>query len=230
MTRAGRTTRRHALATLFADTPLEAVLQVLREATSSLTAIEVKAALQAGGVPRADADRRWPAVQRKLASHPQVAVQEHRYRWAEKPPVTPIEALDLLTTGRVPAARKAELLDLVRSALTADAGGSPESAARQRQAQIDAVRALAELAGEVEELTANEARAQVIVQRVRARVKRSGLEPIDQAGEETTFDRKRHHPITGPIRDGASVFVVRPGFIWKTPTEEVLIAKAVVEE
>ena len=63
-----------------------------------------------------------------------------------------------------------------------------DEAARQRQAGIDAARALAELAIEVEELTAKQASADTVVHRLRARVHRSGLEPIDRAGEETTFD------------------------------------------
>jgi hypothetical protein len=69
-----------------------------------------------------------------------------------------------------------------------------------------------------------------MIHRVRARVKRSDLEPIDRAGDETTFDRKRHKPISGSIPDGAPVVVVRPGYVWKAPTEDVLVAKAIVEE
>lgn len=60
--------------------------------------------------------------------------------------------------------------------------------------------------------------------------RRSGLEPIDRAGEETRFDRTRHKPIGGSIGDGAAVVVVRPGYVWKAPSEDVLIGKAVVEE
>lgn len=102
--------------------------------------------------------------------------------------------------------------------------------ARRRQAQIDGVRLLAELAGEVEELLANETEPAVMIRQIRAWVKRSGLEPVGQAGESTRFDRTKHRPITGRMRDGASVIVVRPGYIWKRGTEDVLLGKAVVEE
>jgi hypothetical protein len=105
-----------------------------------------------------------------------------------------------------------------------------EYQARKRQVEIDAVRALAELASEVEERTVNETKPQVLVHEVRAWVRRSGLEPIERAGEEIGFDRKKHKPIGGSIRDGALVVVVRPGYVWKTPTEDVLISKAIVEE
>jgi hypothetical protein len=113
----------------------------------------------------------------------------------------------------------------------ATAGGTDlEAAARQRQARLDAVRALAELAGEVEELAANGAGPAAMIHRVRARVGRSGLVPIERAGEETAYDRRRHAPISGAIADGTTVVVVRPGYRWQAPDEDVLIAKAIVEE
>jgi hypothetical protein len=61
-------------------------------------------------------------------------------------------------------------------------------------------------------------------------VKRSGLDPVGQAGEATKFDRAKHRAIMGRIRDGASVIVVRPGYIWNRGGEDVLLGKAVVEE
>jgi hypothetical protein len=195
-------------------------------------------------------------------------------------------ALEKLTTGRVAAAKKAELAGVVRAAFrfatdpmpppaaaaptavagpvrepapvrkakgaTIDAGRladlsrrceelerqlyaadtrSPEvRRAQERQLRIDAIRAFAELAMEIEELTANEAEPNVLVERVRARATREGLEPIGRAGEETSFDRSRHKPIGGGLRDGAAVYVVRPGYTWHAPDEDVLIGKAVVEE
>jgi len=224
----GKTPRRQALARLAADDPVAAILLVLQRAAEPMAAADIKVALQAGGVTKDDADRAWRSAQRKLASSDSVVVEDRRYRWAE-PPVSATEALDLLRAGRLPAARRAGLMEILREAL----GDQPEDAeetARRRQAEIDAVRALAELASEAEELAVNEARAEALIHRVRARVKRSGLEPIERAGDETTFDRKRHRPISGSIPDGAPVVVVRPGYIWRSSAEEVLIAKAVVEE
>jgi hypothetical protein len=107
---------------------------------------------------------------------------------------------------------------------------SPETAARQRQAVLDGLRALAELAGEVEELAVNQASTRAMVHRVRSRVKLSGLEPIERASDTVTFDRRRHQPIGPAINDGAAVVVVRPGYAWKTAAEDVLVARAVVQE
>jgi hypothetical protein len=104
----------------------------------------------------------------------------------------------------------------------------PEPVASQEA--LDGVRALAELAIEVEELIVNEASAAALIHRIRGRVKRAGLEPIERAGEETSFARARHKPIGRPIADGTPVIVVRPGYVWKGPDGDVLIAKAVVQE
>jgi hypothetical protein len=237
VTRPGRSTRGPTLADVFVADAEAAVLRVLREAGTALTAGEVKQALVAGGVAKAAADAAWPRIQRRIRSHDHVATEGNRYRWAAGSAVSPEVALDLLVRGRPSAQRKAELAAMVRTALAGvppavdtDAPLDLETAARRRQDEIDAVRTLAELAIEVEELTANEASSSAMIHRVRARVHRSGLEPIDRAGDETTFDRKRHKPIGRSIRDGAPVVVVRPGYVWKSPTEDVLIARAVVEE
>jgi hypothetical protein len=159
-----------------------------------------------------------------------VVVEGNRYRGtAQAPPASALEALELLIEGEPTTPRKAQLAEAVRAALV-----SPEpdleAAARQRQAEIDAVKLLAELASEVEELIANETEPAVMIRQIRAWVKRSGLDPVGRAGEETTFDRKTHRPVDGHIRDGATVIVVRPGYIWKAPEKDLLIGKAVVEE
>jgi hypothetical protein len=221
-----------SLSGLFAAQPLAAVLRVLREASRSLTALEVKQALQSGGVAKADADQAWPRLQKRIRSHAQVIVESghrhgwHRYAFRE---LSPEKALELLGEGRPEGATRLALAAIVRAALP-DRQAELESAARRRQEDIDAVRALAELAIEVEELTANEASAGAMVHRVRARVRRAGLEPIERAGERTVFDRRRHRPIGRPIRDGTPVVVVRPGYVWKAPADDVLISKAIVEE
>ena len=230
MTRAGKTRRGQALAGLFADDPAEAVLQVLRQAPSPLTAQDIKKELQAGGVARAEVDGAWRGVQRRLVSHDNVIVEKLRYSWTGHPRTfSVVEALDLIARGSVLAEKKAALVEVVRAAL-AGSSADLETAARQRQSEIDAVRALAELASEVEELTVNEVAPDVMIRQVRAWVKRTGLEPIERSGAETTFDRKLHKPIGRPISDGAVVVVVRPGYVWRAATEDVLIGKAIVEE
>jgi hypothetical protein len=244
------------LADVFADDPCEAVLNILRAAGTPLGAGEINAALVTAGVAKADADKHWAAVQKSLKESPQVVVGSRLYRWSEQPTIAATEALDLLGQSQLPAARRAELIDVVRAALGSSAAlgsaaatggvlsdqGGPvsdefgppledrEAQARLRQAGIDGLRALSELAAEVEELVANEVDPAVLVRRVRARVRRSGLEAIDRAGEQTTFDRRIHAPIDGPIRDGARVNVVRPGYVWSQSGTDLLIGKAVVEE
>jgi hypothetical protein len=226
-------------ADLFATDARAAVLRLLQTVGSPLSAVEIKKELVAAGVAKADADKAWPAVQKRLKSEPHVAVDKSRYAWTDRPtvsPATPVSALDafeFIVKGRLPAPRKAALVEIVRTALTETDHGLPDArevAARQRQATVDGLRTLSELASEVEELIVNEVEPEVVIRRVRARVKRQGLEPIDRAGEQTRFDRKMHTPIGGVIRDGASVIVVRPGYVWTDDGADVLIGKAVVEE
>jgi hypothetical protein len=238
VTRPGR--RRQGLADLFEVDRLEAVLRVLREARRALDAGEIKAALEAGGVDRIALDLAWPHLQKKIKAHERVRVVDSRYAWSTKPrEISAAEALDLLLRGRPAAKQKGELAEIVRGGLTGPASNgagtdaappAAERAARDRQEAIDHVRALAELAIEVEELTANQASARAMIHRVRAEVKRIGLEPIDRAGDTTTFDPTRHESIGRPIAAGAAVVVVRPGYRWKSPSEDVLIAKAVVQD
>jgi hypothetical protein len=212
--------------------PLAAVLGVLRHAGQACTVSGVKKALEHAGARRAEIDTVWPRVQKRLRHHPYVVVEGDRthltYRFADATP-SPEDALDRLLNGGLPADVRSSHLELVRQALRRSAL-DPEEAGRRRQAMIDGVRALAELAVEVEELIANGASGNALLQRVRGRVKRSGLEPIDRAGEQTAYDRKRHKPIGGSIADGAAVVVVRPGYVWKSRDEEVLISRPVVEE
>lgn len=227
------------LADVFADDPCEAVLNILRAAGTPMGAGEIKAALVTAGVSKADADKHWTDIQPRLRQSPQVVVENRLYRWSDHSSMAVSEALDMLAHGHLPAARRTVLVELVRAAL-ADVGvpaqpvdapdHNREAAARLRQAEIDGLRAMSELAGEIEELVANDVDPAVLIRRVRARMRRSGLEAIDRAGEQATFDRKIHEPIEGPIRDGARVNVVRPGYIWSQSGADLLIGKAVVEE
>lgn len=212
--------------------PLARVLGVLRESGQACTAAEVKQALVGAGAKRDEVDAAWPRLQKRLRQHPYVQVAGTRpltYRLVPPAPPEPLEALDALLAGGLPADVRATYADRVRDALCRSSVDLDE-AGRRRQARIDSLRALAELAIEVEELVANEASGRTLVQRVRSRVKRSALEPIERAGEETTYDRKRHKPIGGSIADGAAVAVVRPGYLWKSDDGDVVISRPVVEE
>ena len=224
---------------------VDAVLRVLRDSGTALSATEIKKALLASGRDKAATDALWESARRKLPGHREVAYDRatKTYGWVQPSALTAPEALDRILNGKLSPSERQALATIVRDALQLPSATAPPeatatgegvtdgvTAARQRQAAIDAARTLAEVAIEVEELTAKQATPATLIHRLRARVHRSGLEPIDRAGEETTFDRKKHRSIGGSIRDGAPVFVVRPGYVWKAAEEDVLIAKAVVEE
>jgi hypothetical protein len=227
VTRAGRSSR--GLAALFGSDPYAAVARVVRDAGAAVTAAEIKRVLRAAGVAALD-KRAWDRLQRRLRDDEHVIVEPgHRYRWAAAPAVpSPADALAALVRAGGGRVRPAHV-EVVRRAIT-DAPDRSESTARERQAVLDGVRALAELASEVEELTVNQASARAMIHRVRSRVRLSGLEPIESAGASARFDRRRHEPIGRPIAEGATVLVVRPGYAWRTPAEEVLVARAVVQE
>jgi len=213
--------------------PLSDVLGLLQRAGEPWSVAQIKKAWEHSGARRSDVDESWPRVQKRLRHHPYVLVegdlQVLTYRFVARPPLSAADALDAIEHGGLPADVRATYIDLIRDALRRSAV-DPEEAGRRRQARIDSLRALAELATEVEELVSNEASASALVQRVRGRVKRSGLEPVDRAGEETTYDRTRHKPIGGRIAEGADVVVVRPGYIWKSDEGDVVLSKPVVEE
>lgn len=214
MSRAVTANRR---ATAFARDPLDAVLDVLEAAGVPLAKAAIIERL-AGDVP----DSVWRRIQPKLKAHPKVLFDGTHYQYGK----SPLAAVELLAGAGVRSAQRRELANLVRAAL----GDDQEQAARRRRAEIDAMRALAELASEVEELVVNEASAEALIHRVRARVARSNLEPVARAGADLVFDRTRHRPIGGGIRDGSPVVVVRPGYVWRSGTGDVLVAEVLVEE
>lgn len=109
-------------------------------------------------------------------------------------------ALDLLLDVKLLAARRAELVGIVRAALDRPPNDL-EAASRQRQSEVEAGRAVADLASDVEELSVNGVNSAVMVRSVRTRMNRRNLEPIEQAGVETRFDRSRHQPIGPSIPD-----------------------------
>ena len=153
--------------------------------------------------------------------------------WIPGPPTAPPRS------HRLPARRRSELVEIVRAVLPGVSGaGAPGvtagpdrvGIARLEQREKDAVRALAEMAIEVEELASNGASARAIVHTVRALTKLAELRPIERAGETTRFDRARHTSVGARIADGAPVLVIRPGYIWNRPDGEILIARAVVQD
>lgn len=101
-------------------------------------------------------------------------------------------------------------------------------AARERQARIDAMSTVAELAAEVEELTAKQATPEVLLEHTRALTGGRGLEAIGRAGLEIPYEESRHEPVGEFPNEGEPVTVIRPGYLWHAPGEAVLISKALV--
>ncbi|GGM27795.1 hypothetical protein GCM10007977_031350 [Dactylosporangium sucinum] len=100
--------------------------------------------------------------------------------------------------------------------------------AQERQIRIDVVRALADLAAEVEELAADRTGPGVLADRVRAMVAANGLEPIGAAGADAPFDPALHKPIAGRPAPGTQVTIIRPGYRWRAHDDVVLMSKAQV--
>jgi hypothetical protein len=209
-----------------------AALQALQQSAKALTKNEIVEALVARGFGAADVEAGWGALQKRLRSNGRVVVEKegrvYRYLWNVEPPRA-TEAFERIVNGRLAMAEKETLIELVRKAL-AEPWHSPAPRTDSNHTDMDAARALAEMAIEVEELAAKNASARAMIHRVRARMKRMRLEPIDQAGEQVTFDRQRHQPIGPDIRDGTPVVVVRPGYVWKTSGKDVLIERPVVQD
>jgi hypothetical protein len=224
------------LAELFAEHADAAVLHVLQDSTRPMTKAEIIDALVAAGVEQAVARDGWDRVQRRISQHDQVVLDKQgrhsRYRWDAQTPSAPSpdEAFERIVTGKLAPFNREELVEVVRSALAVPSTDRPGGADQSQQLDMEAARALAEMAIEVEELAAKQASARAMIHRVRARMRRMRLEPIDHAGDEVPFDRQRHQTIGPDIRDGTPVIVVRPGYMWRTPEKDLLIERPVVQD
>jgi hypothetical protein len=229
------------LAGLFATHADNAVIQILRESATALTKAEIIVALEIAGVEREAAQDAWSRIQRRISKHHGVVVEkqgrDYWYRWdadtAGAP--DPADAFERIVSGELGPFDRQELVEVIRRALAAPPAGRVDTADADADLQsgpleMDAARALAEMAMEVEELATKQASARAMIHRVRARMKRMRLEPIDRAGDEVPFDRQRHQPIGPDIRDGAPVVVVRPGYVWRTPEKDLLIERPVVQD
>ncbi|MHA6670224.1 nucleotide exchange factor GrpE [Homoserinimonas sp. A447] len=94
-----------------------------------------------------------------------------------------------------------------------------------RQAQIDAVRALAQAASLVES-EISKLESQEMVTRLQSFLARQGVEKIGSAGSVEPFDPERHDAPGARPDVGEPAHVVRSGYNWRTPEEEVLLMKA----
>ena len=224
--------------------PAVVFTSLLREAGEPRTAKALKARLTSDGLDPADVDQAWRRAQPALRRNRHVVFDAagSTYRWSDaeaSPLFSPEGALDRLASGRLPPDLRMELIDVLRTAvkerdaLEARVRGSyadtqQARAAQDRQIRVEAVRALAEVAMEVEELAAAQAGPAVTVERVRALVAAAGLVPIGRAGERAGFDPTFHLAVGGHLPVGSPVVVIRPGYVWRTGSDDLLIGKAQV--
>jgi AcrR family transcriptional regulator len=234
----------------FDSDPSAVFLDVLRVAGERLTAKRVKDGLIERGLPEPSVSKQWAAFQRDvLKYHPHISrPTTQSYEWREEPVAAEdalTRLLDLLsTTSKSKSGLRDQLADLIRAGLkTADSHGQdspgPESsdsdgdesrfrATQQRQARIDVVRAVAELAGEVEEIAYNSGDPDVIVERLQTRVKARSVDQIGRSGDAASFDPALHDAIGARPAVGAAVSVVRPGYSWRDGAETFVLQKALV--
>jgi hypothetical protein len=141
--------------------------------------------------------------------------------------------IDELTAAGDPGSATGRVEPAVEPAPATDAHAQYERAerrraARERQARIDAMSTVAELAAEVEELMAKRAAPEVLLEHTRALTGGRGLEAIGRAGQEIPYEESRHEPVGDFPNEGEPVTVIRPGYLWHAPGEAVLISKALV--
>ncbi|MGI8333660.1 hypothetical protein ACRYCC_27235 [Actinomadura scrupuli] len=101
-------------------------------------------------------------------------------------------------------------------------------ASQERQLQIDVLRSMADLAAEVEELTASKVTPEVLIERVHAMLSDQGLEVVGEVGAEAPFDPGSHEPLIGAPTAGEPITVLRPGCLWRSGSEDVLLSRALV--
>ncbi len=188
-------------------------------------------AVAAAGVPRAVVSKKWERFRDHVAKfHPRIERPTNRtYLWRQEP-VDAAEALARLvglfpTKDKVKAPLRDALVDAIGSS---PAPGGKITAARERQFRLDPLHAVAELAGEVEELAYDTSDAEMIVERLRARVKAAALEQFGQPGDTATFDPGRHDVMGERPADGAAVTVLRPGYAWQENGSPLVLRKALV--
>jgi hypothetical protein len=168
--------------------------------------------------------RAWDKARPVLKQDPRIKVDGLWYSWSGERAAVPAPDGLLAEVERL-RADKERLEALLRETHNQQVSFR---AAQDRQLRIDAMRSLAELAIEVEELVANGAGADVLIERVRVLAEINSLEPIGQVGVQLPFDPACHTPLAGYPDAGSPVSVVRPGYTWHAGGEDVLLERAVV--
>lgn len=241
-----------SLARRFAEDSEAVLVDLIKSSYGEpLSMAAMKKTLTGLGLSEAEFKKAWSSARPKLKRHKHVVARGTSYAWSDElldpyadiRSLSPAKAFDRLLDGRMSAAEKAIVIEVVRARLS-DAKASDESqdarteairANELREVQDQKIRArgiqaFASLAMEIEELVTNGAEADILIERVRRSAGTQDLTPIESAGGTTSFDRRKHSPIVGSPKDGTRVMVVRPGYSWRTPKEDVLVAKALVVE
>ena len=216
----------------FGREPHTVFLKILQEAGGPLTAKKIIDAVAEEGIARPVVSAKWATFQKtQVKFHPNIHLPGRGlYEWRGEPVAADV-ALDRLvdlfaTANKVKVPLRDALVEVIRPAL--NGGGSRITAARERQFRLDPLHAVAELAGEVEELAYDTSDAEMIVERLRARVKAVDLEQFGQPGDTATFDPGRHDVMGERPADGAAVTVLRPGYAWQENGSPLVLRKALV--
>jgi hypothetical protein len=207
------------------------LMALLREAMEAAAASPVE--LAQARERAADAEARIAELQRRIDALSVAAPREDAgsSTASEVAPVRAQEPDQTVRSAQPAPTHTAEPVEVAPA--TDDAHAQFERAerrrlARERQARIEAMSTVAELAGEVEELTAKRAAPEVLLEHTRALTSGRGLEAIAAAGEVVSFAEEHHEPVGTWPNEGERVTVIRPGYLWHAPGEAVLISKALV--
>jgi hypothetical protein len=215
-----------------AGTAHEAFLASIRDAGRPISGTDLHKAIRAAGQPESTWTKWRSSLGDWIVLHPRVGVVgsggAKRYQWTE--PITAQTALERLTQRvKAPEWLREAWSEAVADGLSAAGGVNPAlRAAQERQAKINVVRGVAELAIEVEEIAHNGADSEQIVKRVRNAAALRDLTPIGVAGEDTVFDPAVHKLQFGEPKPGIPVFVLKPGYIWRYGDEVVVVERALV--
>ncbi|GIJ68996.1 hypothetical protein [Virgisporangium ochraceum] len=222
----------------FGRDPNPVFMKILQDAGEPLTAKKVIDAVAAEGVARTVVSSKWATFQKTVVKfHPNIHLPGRGlYEWRADP-VAPEAALTRLvdlfaTANKVKVPLRDALVAVVRAGFGGRAAPQGDDAkvrvAQERQFKLDALQAVAELAGEVEELAYDSGDPELIVERLRVRVRTAPLEQLGAPGDEAKFD-PAHHEATGPRpADGAAVTIVRPGYAWQENGAPVVLRRALV--
>jgi hypothetical protein len=220
----------------FGRDPNAAFVKILRDAREPLTARKVIDAVAERGVARPTVSAKWATFQKTVVKfHPNIHLPGRGlYEWRDAQVSAGValnRLLDLLaTTNKVKVGLRDALVAVIRSSKN-EAGTDDDAkvrAARERQFKLDALHAVAELAGEVEELAYDSGDPDLIVERLRARVRATALDQLGRPGDEAKFDPAQHEVQGRRPADGAAVTVVRPGYASAEGGTALVLRKALV--